>query len=94
MRSFVKLYGEANKPQTRHHSGNIIIESDGENRAKTSCSAIIFQSTKVLAFQAIAEASYNDRFEKRAQGWIYIERKMSLNFMDDMAYHLLREVST
>ncbi|WP_371395302.1 nuclear transport factor 2 family protein [Fretibacter rubidus] len=94
MRSFVKLYGEANIPQTRHHSGNMIIESDGENCAKTSCSAIIFQSTEVLPFQAIAEASYNDRFEKRAQGWIFIERKMTLNFMGDMAHHLLREVST
>lgn len=94
MRSFVKLYGEAQTPLTRHHSGNIIIEPDGENRAKTSCSAIIFQSTETLPLQAIAEASYYDRFEKRKQGWVFTERNMSLNFMGDMAHHLLRKVST
>lgn len=94
MRSFVKLYGEAKTPLTRHHSGNFIIEPDGENRAKTYCSAIIFQSAEALPFQAIAEASYTDRFEKREEGWVFTERKMSLNFMGDMAHHLLREVST
>lgn len=94
MRSFVRLYDDAQTPRTRHHSGNFIIEAEGEGKAVTSCSAIIFQGTPDLPFQAIGEASYNDRFERRGPDWIFTERKMSLNFMGDMRHHLLRKVST
>lgn len=93
MQSFVKLYGENKTPLTRHHSGNIIIEPDGEKGAQTSCSAIIYQGTDKLPFQAIAEASYSDCFEKRDQVWVFTERKLSLNFMDDLRHHLLKKVS-
>lgn len=93
MQSFVRLYGEDQTPLTRHHSGNIIIEADGDNAARTSCSAIIYQGTDTLPFQAIAAASYSDRFEKRDECWVFTERKLSLNFMGDLSHHLLKEVS-
>lgn len=94
MRSFVKLYGDAQTPLTRHHSGNFIIETPSEDKATTSCSAIIYQGTPDLPFQAIGEASYHDRFEKQGPDWIFTERKMRLNFTGDMRHHLLRKVST
>jgi len=93
MQSFVRLYGPDNTPKTRHHSGGIIIEATGIDEATTFCSAIIFQGTSTLPFQAIAEASYNDRFAKQGHDWIFRERKMSLNFTGDMRHHLLRKVS-
>lgn len=93
MQSFVKLYGEDQTPQTHHHSGNMIIEQNDEKSVHTSCSAIIYQSTKSLPFQAIASASYEDRFEKSLDGWVYTQRKMKLNFTGDMSHHLLRKVS-
>ena len=94
MRSYVKLYGETQSPLTRHHSGNIMIERAGPNEAKAQCSAIIFQGTPDLPFQAIGEASYNDIFTKSDQIWAFTRREISLNFMGDMSHHLSREVQT
>ena len=92
MRSYVKLYGDAQIPLTRHHSGNIIIEPAGTNTAKAQCSAIIFQGTPDFPFQAIGEASYSDVFEKIDNVWTFIYREINLNFMGDMSHHLSREV--
>lgn len=94
MQSFVRLYSESKTPQTLHQSGNIIIEADADSRASTSCSAVIYQGTNDLPFQAIAAAIYKDKFEKRGKDWIITERKMRLNFIGDMRHHLLRETST
>ncbi len=93
MRSYVKLYGEAQTPLTRHHSGNIIIEPVSETDATAQCSAIIFQATKELSFKAIAEASYQDRFHKNDAGeWHFVFRETTLNFIGDMQHHLLQAV--
>lgn len=93
MQSFVRLYGDDKTPRTRHHSGNIIIEADGHDAARTSCSAVIFQSTESLPFQAIGSASYRDRFVKHDDAWVFVARAMRLDFIGDMRHHLLKEIS-
>ena len=90
MRSFVRLHGEGDRTLTRHHSGNIIIEPDGENQAKTSCSAIIFQATSNFPLQAIAEASYTDRFACEGGEWHFTRREMQMTLTGDLSQHLKR----
>lgn len=94
MRSFVKLYGEDQTPKTLHQSSNFIIEAKGDSHANTSCSAVIYQGTETLPFQAIAAASYQDELEKRQGRWMITQREMSLNFIGDLSHHLLKETST
>ena len=94
MQSFVKLYGPEQTPKTRHHSGNIIIEAEGDTGAHSTCTAVIYQATEALPFQAIGSAHYEDQFEKTAKGWIFTARKIRLDFIGDMRHHLLREVTS
>lgn len=93
MRDFVKLYGDPQTPRTRHHSGNIIIEPETSRRAHAACSAIIFQATDRLDFQAIAEASYSDILEKDAGKWHFIRRELTLTFAGNLKHHLLQQVT-
>lgn len=94
MASFIRLYGEAKTPLTQHHSGNIVIEPQGVNRAKASCRAIIYQGTDTLPLQAIGAAHYRDEFEKRSDDWCFIRREMGLNLIGDLSHHLRKEIST
>ncbi|PQM28022.1 polyketide cyclase [Sphingopyxis lindanitolerans] len=94
MRGFVRLHGPEARPLTRHHSGNLIIESDGDDRAAARCSAIIFQAADDFPLQPIAEASYADRFAKGTGGWYFTHREMALTLTGDLSRHLLRGVNT
>ena len=92
MRSFVKLHGDDGRPLTRHHSGNMIIEPDGFDAARASCSAIIFQATAEFPLQAIAEASYRDQFKKSDGSWRFARREMGMTLMGDLSHHLAKPV--
>jgi hypothetical protein len=91
MRSFVKLHGPDQRPLTRHHSGNLIIEPDGDAHASARCSAIIFQAAEGLPLQPVAVASYGDRFAKAGGAWHFTRREMELTMTGDMSQHLLRK---
>ncbi len=91
MRSFVKLHGAEQRPLTRHHSGNLIIEPDGDTQASARCSAIIFQAAPGFALQPIAEASYRDNFAKDGAAWHFTRREMELTLTGDLSQHLLRK---
>lgn len=90
MRSFVKLHGEELRTLTRHHSGNIIIEPDGQDKATASCSAIIFQAAIGFPLQPIAVASYTDQFACEKGEWYFTMREMQLTMTGDMSEHLQR----
>lgn len=90
MRSFVKLHGEDQQTLTRHHSGNIIIEPDGADKAIASCSAIIFQATAKFPLQPIAEASYCDQIVCDNGSWYFTKREMQMTMTGDMSEHLQR----
>lgn len=92
MRGFVRLHGAEARPLTRHHSGNLIIEPDGEDRASARCSAIIFQAAPGFPLQPIAEASYADRFARDAGGWHFTRREMAMTLTGDLSQHLLRGI--
>ena len=93
MRSHVKLHGPDGSVLTRHHSGNIIIEPDGNDTATASCSAIIFQATPDLPLQPIAEAFYRDRFAKEDGVWFFKRREMQMNLPGNLSEHLMRPAS-
>jgi len=90
MRSYVKRHGPDGRILTRHHSGNIIIEPDGDDAATASCSAIIFQATSNLPLQPIAEAFYRDRFSKLDGVWFFTHREMQMKLTGNLSEHLLR----
>ncbi len=92
MRSFVKLHGDDRRTLTRHHSGNLIIEPDGDHRATAQCSAIIFQAAADFPLQPIAEASYEDRFACDAHGWHFTHRRMQMMLVGDLSQHLARDI--
>ena len=77
---------------TRHHSGNLIIEPDGETRAAARCSAIIFQAAEGFPLQPIAEASYRDRFAREGGVWHFTHREMQLTLVGDLSQHLARAI--
>lgn len=93
MRGFVKLHGADGRPLTRHHSGNLIIEPDGDAQAAARCSAMIFQAAENFPLQPIAEASYLDRFSKEGGAWHFTRREMQMTMTGDLSQHLLRPVS-
>ncbi len=90
MRSFVKLHGEDRRPLTRHHSGNLIIEPEGDANASARCSAIIFQAADGVPLQPVAEASYKDRFERSEGIWYFVRREMQLGLIGNLSQHLQR----
>lgn len=92
MRSFVKLHGPGGRPLTRHHSGNLIIEPDGDAAATARCGAVIFQAAENFPLQPVGVASYRDRFVKEAGAWRFARREMELTMTGDLSQHLLRGV--
>ena len=92
MRSFVKLHGPDRCTLTRHHSGNLIIEPDGDAAATARCGAVIFQAAENFPLQPVAVARYSDRFVKDAGGWRFAHREMELTMTGDLSQHLLRGV--
>ena len=92
MRSFVKLHGANALPLTRHHSGNLIIEPEGDAKASARCSAIIFQAADGFPLQAVAEARYSDRFECCEGIWHFVRREMQLGLIGNLSQHLQRSL--
>ncbi len=92
MRSFVKLHGPDARTLTRHHSGNLIIEPDGDAAATARCGAVIFQAAENFPLQPVAVASYRDHLVKDAGAWRFARREMELTMTGDLSQHLLRGV--
>lgn len=76
-REWMSMFPEAGGvPSTRHVTTNLIIETDGADRARTQAYVIIFQSGKALPVQAALGGDYSDRFQKIDGQWRFIERRL------------------
>ena len=90
-RRFVRIYPDSGTPKTRHVTSNLIIESDGPDRAKARSNVIVFQGTAEFALRPIIASSYRDRFQRVDGGWRFAERRIGLEVADilgDLSAHL------
>lgn len=85
-RDFLQVYPDGT-PRTRHVTSNLIIEADGENRAKASSYVMVFQQTRALPLQPIIGGDYRDRFEKVDGVWRFCERRIGNDLFGDLSAH-------
>jgi hypothetical protein len=85
-REFLRIY-EDGTPRTRHVTSNLIIEPDGDGRAKASCYVMVFQQTKELPLQPIIGGDYRDRFEKVDGAWRFVERYIGNDLYGNLSAH-------
>jgi 3-phenylpropionate/cinnamic acid dioxygenase small subunit len=66
----------AGRPTTRHATSNLIVEPDGQNRARAQSYVIVFQSGSPISMQSSMGATYSDRFVKIGGRWRFAERTL------------------
>lgn len=91
-RDFLRIY-EDGTPRTRHITSNLIIEPDGEGRAKASSYVMVFQQTKELPLQPIIGGDYRDRFEKVDGVWRFVERYIGNDLYGNLSAHGKYEIA-
>lgn len=89
-RDFVRLYADGT-PRTRHVTTNLIIESEGEGRARAQSYVTVFQSTDTLGLQPIIGGRNLDKFINRDGVWYFSERRVESDMWGDLGEHMLRE---
>jgi len=77
-RDWVITYSDGT-PRTRHCLCNVVIESDGADRAKAKSYVMVFQQTEQLPLQPVIGGDYADTFEKVDGNWRFVERRMGNN---------------
>jgi 3-phenylpropionate/cinnamic acid dioxygenase small subunit len=75
-------------PRTRHVITNVVIDVDGD-RARSRCSATVFQQTDVLPLQPIASGRYVDQFERVGGKWRFADRLITGFLLGDRSQHVL-----
>lgn len=91
-RQYTRIYPDTGTPKTRHVTTNLIIEPDGEGRARTQCYFVVFQAAGALSLQPVIAGRYNDRFEKVAGAWRFRERRIDADLHGDLSAHLLQSI--
>lgn len=89
-RGFLRLYDDGAGrlvPRTRHMTSNVIIESDGEGRARASSYVMVFQQALELPLQPIIGGDYRDRFEKVEGAWRFVERRIGNDLYGNLSAH-------
>jgi hypothetical protein len=85
-RAFLRIYDDGT-PRTRHMTSNLVIEPDGEGRARASSYVMVFQQTPELALQPIIGGDYFDRFEKVDGAWRFVERRIGNDLYGNLSAH-------
>lgn len=87
-----RIYPETGTPRTRHVTTNLIIEPDGENRARCQSYFIVFQSAPGFPLQAVIGGTYTDEFEKVDGAWRFRMRRVECDLFGDLSAHQYYEV--
>lgn len=90
MERWTRKFPETGTPRTRHVTTNLIIQPEGENRARSQAYFTVMQSTPWMPMQAVAGGTYNDRFEKHDGTWRFIERREEMPLVGNLSSHLLQ----
>jgi 3-phenylpropionate/cinnamic acid dioxygenase small subunit len=81
-----RLYPDGT-PRTKHVITNVVIDVDGD-RARSRCSATVFQQTDVLPLQPIASGRYVDQFERVGGTWRFADRLVTGFLLGDRSQHV------
>ncbi len=75
-------------PRTRHVVTNLIIEPEGDDRARSESYVMVIQQTHSLPLQPIVAGDYFDRFARVDGQWRFVERHVGIEMFGNLAEHL------
>jgi SnoaL-like protein len=76
-------------PRTKHLVVDTVLEPSDEDAIVARSSYVVFQALEgALALQPIIAGRYVDSFERRADGWTWVERRFAVNLVGDLSHHL------
>lgn len=76
--------------RTKHLVANTVLEPVGDDVVIARSSYLVLQATGELPLQPIVTGRYVDRFERRANGWRWAERRFSTDLVGHLSQHLGR----
>lgn len=79
---------ENGTPRTRHLVTNLIIEPEGEDRARAESYVCVIQQTRTLPLQPVIAGDYLDRFAKIDGQWRFTERRIGTEMFGNLTEHL------
>ena len=89
--AFTRLYPDSGTPHTLHMTSNVMVDVDDSGTvASAQFYAMVFQSVDTLPLQPIIGVRYYDAFEKTADGWHFVQRKIEPLLSGDLSQHLLQ----
>lgn len=88
----VRKFPDRGTPKTRHFIGNVIVEDDGPDRAKSESYVIVFQQTDDLPLQPIIGGTYFDRFAKIDGTWRFTHRTEDMELIGNLSEHVMRDI--
>lgn len=81
---------ENGSPNTQHLVSNVQVEVDEEARSGSSRSTFtVFNQGEGFPLQLIITGSYEDRWERREDGWKLVERHEHMGLVGDLSAHLV-----
>lgn len=90
-REWNHVYADTGTMRTRHVTTNLLLESDGADRAKSQSYVVVFQATRTMPLQPVIAGTYLDRFEKVDGIWRFSERREEAHLFEllgDLSNHL------
>ena len=91
-RQYTRIYPDSGTPKTRHVTTNVMIEPEGENKARAQSYVIVFQATQTLSLQPVIGGRNNDRFERVDGRWRFSERRIESDLLGDLSEHMLQTI--
>ncbi|MGW4524542.1 nuclear transport factor 2 family protein [Amycolatopsis sp. NPDC004378] len=86
LRDTVIVY-EDGTPRTKHVTTNITLTADGTQATGTAYFTVL-QAVPGLPLQTIAAGRYADTFTRAAGGWVFTERRATVDLVGDVRHHL------
>ena len=82
-----KLHGDT--PRTKHLVIDTVLEPAGPASMVARSSYLVLQAVDgELALQPIIAGRYVDTFDNTGQGWVWSERRFTVDLMGDLSHHL------
>ncbi|MFI6345716.1 nuclear transport factor 2 family protein [Streptomyces sp. NPDC050560] len=76
-------------PRTQHVTTNLLVEVDeAAGTARARSYVTVLQALPGLPLQPVACGRYRDRFERRGDGWRFVERRVHIRLVGDVSRHL------
>jgi hypothetical protein len=90
-RRWNRVYADTGTLRTRHITTNLILESEGPERAAGQCYVLVVQATPTFPLQPVIAGTYEDKFEKVNGVWRFAERRedyKNFELVGDLSSHL------